>query len=156
MRKLVRNALAFFIFGIFFLCVVNCSEKKQASEFTPEDKSAILKTLHDQEIAWNEGSPEEFMEGYWESDSMQFVGKTAINYGWQTTLDNYKLKYPDTVAMGKLRFEILKVNPVSPDAAWLTGRFFLKRSIGDLSGIFTIVFRKIGGKWVVVYDHTSG
>jgi hypothetical protein len=156
MRNLFENAFTLFFVGIIFLCAMNCTEGSQVAEFTPDDKAAILETLHDQEIAWNDGSPEKFMEGYWKSDSMQFVGKTAINYGWQTTLDNYKLKYPDTVAMGKLRFEILKVNPLSQDAAWLTGRFFLKRSIGDLSGIFTIVLRKIDGHWFIVYDHTAG
>jgi ketosteroid isomerase-like protein len=57
--------------------------------------------------------------------------------------------------MGKLRFEILRVNPISADAAFLTGKFFLKRTIGDLDGIFTLVFRKIDGQWLCVYDHTS-
>lgn len=114
-----------------------------------------MQTLKDQENAWNQGNAEKFMEGYLKSDSMQFISKGGINYGWQTTLNNYKKNYPDTVAMGKLRFEILQVNPISHGAAFLTGKFFLNRSIGDMSAIFTLVLRKIDGQWLVVYNHTS-
>lgn len=138
---------------ILYFGLINCSKRDES--FGDIDKVAILKTLQDQQDAWNEGNTEKFMEGYWKSDSLQFIASKAINFGWQTTLDNYKMNYPDTVAMGKLRFEILKVNPVSADAAYLTGKFFLKRSMGDVDGIFTLVLRKIEGQWVVVYDHTS-
>lgn len=155
MKILPSLVLKFSFLGIFFLAMANCSNIKPAEEFISTDRRAILQTLQDQTQAWNEGNPEKFMEGYWKSDSMQFVGRNKINFGWQTTLDNYKKNYPDTVAMGKLRFEILRINPISSDAAFLTGKFFLKRTIGDLSGIFTLVVRKIDGKWVVVYDHTS-
>lgn len=128
---------------------------QRGKNFSSADKVAILKTLADQQAAWNEGNIEKFMEGYLKSDSMQFIGSRGINFGWKTTLENYKKGYPDTVAMGKLSFEILRVNPISADAAWLTGKFYLKRTIGDASGIFTLVLRKIEGKWLVVYDHTS-
>lgn len=128
---------------------------QKGKKFTSADRAGILKTLADQQAAWNEGNIEKFMEGYWKSDSMQFIGKRGINYGWKQTLESYKKGYPDTVAMGKLTFDILRINPVSADAAFLTGRFHLKRSIGDASGIFTLVLRKIDGKWLVVYDHTS-
>jgi hypothetical protein len=128
---------------------------QKGKQFTSADKAGILKTLSDQQNAWNESNIEKFMEGYLKSDSMQFIGKRGINFGWKTTLENYKKGYPDTVAMGKLSFEILRVNPISADAAWLTGKFYLKRTIGDANGIFTLVFRKIDGKWLVVYDHTS-
>ena len=135
--------------------ILSCSAPNNKETFTSADKSAIIKNLTDAKADWNAGNLERFMESYWKSDSLQFIGKKKINFGWQTTLDNYKKGYPDTVAMGKLRFEILRVNPIASDAAFLTGRFFLKRSIGDVDGIFTLVFRKIDGKWVVVYDHTS-
>ena len=150
-RKLWGALLILFV--VFLL--MDCTSKKSSPDFTANDKAAILQTLEDQQFAWNEGNTEKFMEGYWKSDSMQFIGRSGINYGWQTTLDNYKKNYPDTVAMGKLRFEILKINPLSSDAAFLTGKFYLKRTIGDLSGIFTLILRKIDGKWMVVYDHTS-
>ena len=138
------------------LCLLIGCTSPSSTEFSGSDEVAIRKVLATQQAAWNSGDIDEFMSGYHRSDSMQFVGKDRINFGWQTTLDNYKRKYPDTVAMGKLKFEVLRMNPVSADAAFLTGTYYLKRSIGDASGIFTLVFRKIEGEWVIVYDHTAG
>lgn len=137
------------------LLITSCTAPSDAS-FASADEVAIRALLNIQQDAWNRGDIDTFMTGYHRSDSMQFVGRDKINFGWQTTLDNYKRKYPDTVAMGKLKFEILRMNPISKDAAFLTGTFYLKRSIGDVSGIFTLVLRKIEGRWVIVYDHTAG
>ncbi|MEY3404912.1 MAG: hypothetical protein RL161_342, partial [Bacteroidota bacterium] len=78
-----------------------------------------------------------------------------ITKGWEQTLKNYQIRYPDTVAMGKLRFDILKINGISNQAAWLTGKFYLKRSIGDANGTFTLVLKKFSGEWKIVYDHTG-
>ena len=55
----------------------------------------------------------------------------------------------------RLQFEVMKLNPVSGDAAFMTGRFNLERGKRKSSGIFTLVFRKIDARWVIVYDHTS-
>ena len=151
-----------FLSGIIFLMMASllmfCNApkaKRSTEDFTENDKQAILNLLEEQAKDWSNGDLTKFMEGYYKSDSIQFIGRSGIVFGWQTTMDNYKKNFPDTVAMGKLRFEILRVNPVSADAAYLTGKFYLTRSIGDLSGIFTLVFRKIDGKWLCVYDHTS-
>ena len=138
------------------MLAISCTTPVPPASFTADDRQAILDLLHRQQDDWNRGDIPAFMEGYQKSDSMQFIGRDGINYGWQKTLDNYKLRYPDTVVMGKLRFEILRINPLSADAAFLTGKFHLKRTIGDANGIFTLVLRKENGKWVVVYDHTAG
>lgn len=152
-RTFLRISLLFALF-----IVLGCGKQQSLQElqpFTPGDKQEILSLLDRQALDWSNGNLEKFMDGYWQSDSLQFIGKSGIKYGWQSTMENYKKNFPDTVAMGKLRFEILKINPVSGDAAFLTGRFFLKRTIGDMDGIFTLVFRKIDGQWLCVYDHTS-
>lgn len=135
---------------------IGCSPKgEKAPEFNASDNRLIMQVLEKQQDAWNHGDIDAFMIGYWKSDSMQFLGRNGINYGWQRTLESYKKNYPDTTVMGKLTFTILKLNPVSHDAAFLTGTFYLNRTIGDVDGIFTLVFRKINGAWVIVYDHTS-
>jgi hypothetical protein len=147
-----------FLLLLLAFLAMHCSPPQsnpKVETFSVDDKNEILTLLETQAKDWSNGNLEKFMEGYWNSDSIQFIGKSGIKFGWQTTMDNYKKNYPDTVAMGKLRFEILRVNPISADAAFLTGKFFLKRTIGDLDGIFTLVFRKIDGQWLCVYDHTS-
>ncbi|MFM7195546.1 MAG: YybH family protein [Bacteroidota bacterium] len=142
--------------GLLLTFLISCNAPSTTANFTDADKQAILDLLRHQQEDWNRGDIPAFMEGYQKSDSMQFIGRDGINFGWQKTLDNYRLRYPDTITMGKLRFEILRINPLSGDAAFLTGKFHLKRTIGDANGIFTLVLRKENGKWVVVYDHTAG
>ena len=67
-----------------------------------KDETEIRQILNEQTQAWNQGDIERFMKTYWESDSLMFIGKNGITYGWLNTLNNYKRNYPDTVAMGKL------------------------------------------------------
>ena len=120
-----------------------------------KDEQSIRNILSDQTQQWNKGNIEGFMNGYWKSDSLLFVGKSGPQFGYQTTLKNYKKSYPDTVAMGKLSFNILKVQPLAPDYYFVLGKFMLQRSIGNLEGHYTLLFRKINQKWVIVADHSS-
>jgi ketosteroid isomerase-like protein len=119
-------------------------------------RNAIAQVLATQTAAWNRGDVAGFMQGYWKNDSLVFIGKSGLTYGWQQTLDNYRRSYPDAAAMGQLDFSNLKVQPLSPDAAHVIGRWHLARpSAGDLQGHFLLVFRRINGQWVVVADHSS-
>lgn len=120
-----------------------------------DDEKTIRKILSDQTSAWNRGDLNGFMNGYWENDSLMFIGKSGVTYGWKNTLDNYKKNYSDTVSMGKLKFDLIQVKKLSKEYYSVTGRWFLKRTIGDLSGHFTLLFRKINKVWVIVSDHSS-
>ena len=120
-----------------------------------KDELAIRSVMDEQIKAWNNGNIDAFMQTYWQSDSLLFVGSKGPTYGWQTTLENYKKRYPDTVTMGKLDFEILKIKPLSAEYSFVLGKWHLKRTIGDAGGYFTLIFRKINGKWLIVADHTS-
>ena len=120
----------------------------------PVDEIAIRKVLSNQVAAWNSGNIEKFIEGYWVSDSMMFIGKSVI-YGWHKTLDNYKKRYPDTTAMGKLSFNLLEFKPLSPVYYFVVGKWHLQRSIGNLEGYFTLLFKKIKGQWFIIADHSS-
>ena len=37
----------------------------------------------------------------------------------------------------------------------LVGKWDLERTIGDIGGVFTLLFKKIKGRWVIITDHTS-
>lgn len=119
------------------------------------DEAAIRKLLANQTRAWNEGNIAGFMKGYWESDSLVFIGKNGAKYGYSTTLANYKKSYPDTAAMGKLTFELMRVKKLSPNYFFVIGKWHLQRTIGDLQGSFTLLFQKIKGEWVIIADHSS-
>ena len=119
------------------------------------DEKSIRTILAQQTIAWNDGNKEAFMQAYWQSDSLMFIGKSGITYGWQKTLDNYKKNYPDTASMGKLNFDLLSVKPVAANYFFAVGKWHLTRSIGDVGGVFTLLFRKIKNQWVIIADHSS-
>ncbi|MBO0932220.1 YybH family protein [Fibrella aquatilis] len=127
-----------------------------ASAQTPADRKAILGILKRQNDDWNAGRVEQFMVGYWPSDSLTFVGKGGITYGYAPTLANYKKRYPDRAAMGTLAFTILKTEFPGPNVAYVIGKWHLTRpQVGDVGGHFTLLWRKIAGQWVIISDHSS-
>ncbi|MES2779303.1 MAG: DUF4440 domain-containing protein [Bacteroidota bacterium] len=121
------------------------------------DKTMIMRVLTNQQKAWNDGRIEDFMYGYWQSDSLVFIGKKGITKGWIQTLENYKKSYPDKASMGELEFTIISVDQLSKTSAHVVGKWHLKRDAakGDLEGHFTLVFKKINQRWVIVSDHSS-
>ena len=137
-----------FLLSISFLCLFSCFS--QASE-----KAAVRKVLTTQEAAWNAGNIDDFMKGYWQNDSLMFIGKTGITYGWQSTLEHYKKGYPDTAAMGKLAFTLLEVKPLSASYFFVVGRWHLNRSAGNIGGHFSLLLKKIKEHWLIIADHTS-
>jgi hypothetical protein len=107
------------------------------------DEAAIRKVLSTQNEAWNRGDVVSFMKGYWENDSMMFIGKTGVTYGYKNTLQNYKKNYPDTAAMGKLTFTLISIKRLSEKYFRVVGKYYLTRTIGDASGHFTLLFEKM-------------
>ncbi|WP_210515328.1 YybH family protein [Hymenobacter terricola] len=134
-----------------------CVAAQAVSKPSPElARRAIVQLLTTQTAAWNRGDIPGFMQGYWQSDSLVFIGRKGPTYGWQPTLANYQKNYPNAAAMGQLDFSGLRVTLLAAGAAQVVGRWHLARpSAGDLQGYFLLVLRQIDGKWVVVADHTN-
>lgn len=118
-------------------------------------KPVIEKIMHEQQVAWNKGDLDGFMLSYWNSDSLKFIGKNGITYGWKSTLAHYKQSYPDKATMGELTFTIISVEELSKTSCYVIGKWDLKREKGDVGGYYTLLWKKIDGKWVIVIDHTS-
>lgn len=122
-----------------------------------KDSMAIRAVLKAQEEAWNNADIPAFMNGYWNSGDLAFVGSGGAVFGWEATRDRYLKNYPDKAAMGNLEFEIIKMQQVGKGVAQVIGKFILTRETGEiLSGYFTLVWRKFGKDWLIVSDHTSG
>jgi ketosteroid isomerase-like protein len=137
---------AFFILALF--CVSLCQAQKT-------EEKLIRNLLLHQTQAWNRGDIEGFMQTYWQSDSLMFVGKSGVTRGWKNTLEHYKQGYPDKDAMGQLSFDIIKIKKLSKDYFFVIGKWMLQRKIGDLSGHYTLLIKKINGQWKIVTDHSS-
>ena len=115
----------------------------------------IRTVLSEQQDCWNQGDIDCFMQGYWNSDSLRFIGKSGVNYGWQATLDNYKKSYPDKAAMGQLEFDILHVEPLGNEHYLVTGKWKLIRETDTPNGLFTLIWKRFEDEWKIIYDHSS-
>jgi hypothetical protein len=113
----MKQAQALFFVLLFCSVLVSCNQatRQTDQETISGDETAIRDVLTMQEKAWNDGNLEEFMTGYWNSDSLQFVGST-ITRGWQSTLNRYRATYPDRAAMGNLKFEFFRFYFVTPQS----------------------------------------
>ncbi len=142
-----------FLSLILFLSISTLSFSQNAKQ---KDISEIMQTFQNQQKSWNNGDLDGFMNGYWKSDSLKFIGKNGITYGYQATLENYKKSYPDVATMGKLKFDILSVRQLNKKYIFIIGKWHLKRETKeDLEGHFTLIWKKINKKWVIIADHSS-
>jgi ketosteroid isomerase-like protein len=120
--------------------------EKQAAE--------IKRVLLQQAEAWNRGDIDAFMEHYWKSDSLSFSSGGRTTRGWQATKDNYRRRYPTRDEMGKLSFSQLEITPIGSDGALVLGNWRLERT-SPVGGNFSLVLRRIEGRWLIIHDHTS-
>ncbi|AHJ97673.1 YybH family protein [Hymenobacter swuensis] len=144
----------------FLLCVGLLASCAATHQLTTADTASarrdILQVLTTQTAAWNRGDVPGYMQGYWQHDSLVFIGKSGLTYGWQRTLENYRRSYPTPAAMGQLTFSNLRIQLLGAEAAQVVGRWHLARPVaGDLQGHFLLVLRRLNGHWVVVADHSS-
>jgi len=124
---------------------------------TDNDIAKVKSIMLQQEECWNNGDLDCFMDSYWKSDSLSFIGKNGINYGWSTTLRNYKNSYKNKSGMGVLSFKNVLFNQLSPTYIYVVGKWQLGRSkpLDNLSGHYTLIWEKINNKWLIVSDHSS-
>jgi len=138
------------VFGLLIISSVLLAQQSESLA-----KSQIKLQMKFQEENWNIGNIEGFMQAYWKSDSLLFVGAKGPTYGWLKTLSNYKMAYPDKAAMGKLNFELIDLKILSDNYAYMLGSWELKREKDTLGGHFSLLWQKIDGEWKIVSDHTS-
>jgi hypothetical protein len=159
MRFLIHHAQLAYLLGAGLLAGCAGAPKGEATATVDQPAAVrhdITNLLSTQTAAWNRGDVAGFMHGYWQSDSLVFIGKSGLTYGYQATLTNYRKNYPNPAAMGQLDFSNLHVSPLAPGAAQVVGRWHLARpAAGDLQGHFLLVLRKLNGEWVIVADHSS-
>ncbi len=114
----------------------------------------IADILGQQSAAWNSGDIEEFMQVYWRSPELTFSSGGRVTRGWTATLDHYRMRYPTRETMGHLTFSNLEVLELGETAVLVLGRWRLQRE-APVGGMFTLIFRRVAGRWVIIHDHTS-
>ena len=140
---------------ILVICTLILSQTGFSQTTEQEDKEAILAVLKAQRLAWSDNNMEAFMEGYWKSDSLKFYGRNGVTYGWDNTLERYKQAYPTPDHTGILSFKINDISKITDDAYYVMGEYHLKRTVGNATGIFMIIFKRIDGEWKIIADTSS-
>ncbi len=136
------------IYSILALGIFACVDKSDI-------QYDIRNVMKKQQDVWNSGNLEGFMDGYWRSDSLRFLSKDGVTMGWKASLLRYQKAYPSQEAMGQLKFENLRIEVLSGEEAYADGRWNLFRSSDTLSGHFTLLWKRIDGRWLIVSDHSS-
>jgi ketosteroid isomerase-like protein len=139
------------LFSLFFL-------QLSFTGFAQDDPDLVaIKQIMERQVSdWNRGDKVAFMVGYWESDQLKFIGSKGVVYGYKATLERYNRSYPDQATMGTLKFEYISMEKMGKKIAFVVGKFHLTRpEKGDAEGHFSLLWKKIGGKWVIVADHSS-
>ena len=129
-----------------------------ATSKTAPDAIADVRAVWTAQIeAWNRGDLDAFMAGYWKSSDLVFFSNGSETRGWQETLDRYRARYQgEGKQMGTLDFPQLDLVMLGTDAALTRGRWRLKMPDGkELSGMTSVIFRKLPEGWRIVHDHSS-
>ena len=143
----MKNCFSTFVVLVFLF---SCS----SSNFE-QDRKDILAVMDMQAKCWSNGDIDGFMDGYWKSDSLRFLGRRGLTKGWQTTLVNYKKSYPDKRAMGKLVFDYISFEPMNTKQMFVVGKWTLEREKDTLGGYYSLLWQKFDGEWKVIFDHTN-
>ncbi len=136
-----------FLLVLLFVPIIGFSQSK--------DEKAILSILSNQTAAWNKGDFDQFMVGYLHTDSLMFIGKSGITYGYAATLTNSHKSYTGADKMGYLSFDIHRLKKLGRKHYLVVGKWSLKRTAGDVGGYYTLTFEKQNNGWVIVADHSS-
>ena len=109
-------------------CIANRSVSPPMARTTAKARREnITAMLAKQVEEWNKGNIAGYMVGYWENDSLLFIGKNGPTYGYKATLERYKKSYPDAKAMGKLTSTILSLKKLSDEYFFVVGKWELKK-----------------------------
>ncbi|HEY5936999.1 MAG TPA: nuclear transport factor 2 family protein [Kofleriaceae bacterium] len=132
------------------------ARRSNGPEVWPSDRAAIQGVLDGQAAAWNRGDLAGYMAGYAKIDDLVFTSGAKVRTGWQTTFDHFQKRYgQDLKAMGKLVFEVTRIDAVGADGAVALGTWILTESPADGRGVFSVVLERRPEGWRIVHDHTS-
>src|SRR5258708_4356546 len=104
--------------------------------------------------AWNAGDLDRYMDTYNKSDSILFINKSLIAYGWKDANETFRKAFPSRESMGRLTYDIKVVKRLSKDFWLVVGSFHVDRGKDSFGGNFSDLIQKVKGKWKVVVDHS--
>jgi CTP:phosphocholine cytidylyltransferase-like protein len=126
----------------------------QLTSAQSKDSVQIVDVLNRQLAAWNSGSIEGFMQGYWKSEELRFITKKGVTFGWNNVFESYKKSFSTKELMGKLLFNVDNVTEIAKNTYLTTGKWIVESADQPKSGYFSLVFKKVKNEWLIIVDHT--
>lgn len=123
-------------------------------------QQGVTRALADSAVAWSAGDLDRFMTCYEDDPATSYVGGGGrLVTGYRAIRDMYAERFNggSRAAMGALSINIESLRLLSPDYAYVVGRFHVRRSAadgGDATGLTTLVFHRRAGRWLIVADHS--
>lgn len=116
----------------------------------------VSSALDSSAAAWNRGDLSGFMAPYRASATMTYIGAPGLVVGHRALRQRYAPYFEPGAERDSLRFADLSTRPLGEDHALATGRWILHRGDRVTShGYFSLVLRKVEGRWKIVHDHSS-
>lgn len=136
------------LISIILVAIVSCNVKDNAQQ----EISDVLKNQTDE---WNKGNIDGFMQGYWNSKDLRFITKRGIKFSYDSVSNGYKKSYNTPEKMGKLTFSKLQFFDLDQhELKQVYGMWKVNKTNEADSGNFSLIFKKIEGKWKIIVDHT--
>jgi hypothetical protein len=144
-----------FLFIATLLLFSFACTKKANTNLSAEDFKSIKVVLDSQVSAWNKGDIKTFMKGYWNSDSLRFIGRKGIRFSYKSVESNYLKNYNSIEKMGHLSFDSLIFSEISGNdkIANVTGQWEITGA-NNAGGFFSLLFKKVENDWKIIVDHT--
>ena len=119
-------------------------------------RTSIETALNQSAAAWTAGDLAKFMQVYEKSPSIRYMGSNGIVVGYDAIQSMYAARFGKGPSMGKLSLELVDVQQVGPQYAFVVGRYHLQQDNGaTVSGVTSLLFHKVGTQWLIVADHSA-
>ena len=128
---------------------------RPAPNLAHEKKKMLISILEKQETDWNKGNLKGFLSAYWNSDTLRSLSVRGLQYGYDRLEKKLLKNYPDSVSMGHLDYDVIQIELIGEMDAMITGKWLRKNDKKFQGGFFTVLMRKIKGRWLIVSEQLS-
>lgn len=149
-----------FLIATFVFSIWACSGAPSVGQTLTEDvaanaEQAIRHVLSESRSAWNRGDITAYMKSHWRDEQTVHFFNDDITVGYSAIEGRYRARYPDPKNMGTISGSEFNVQILGPAVGIASGRWSFERGQVRISGVVTLVFRKIDGAWLIVHDHST-
>lgn len=121
-----------------------------------EIRREVLAVFQHGAKAWNAGNLDDFMSTYLPDTETTFITKSGVLHGPAAIRDVYASRFAPGAQRDSLRFQVVEIDILAPDAVNAIAWYVLMRGDSVTSrGPTSLVMRRVSGQWRIVHDHSS-